>query len=70
MLQGGGTKITGPYDRWRGPGHNGVLSENGVDWLVYHAYDANRGGVSKLRIEPITWDADGWPSVASFAQPQ
>ena len=69
MLQGGGTQITGPYDRWRGPGHNGILSENGVDWLVYHAYDANRGGVSKLRIEPITWDAQGWPSVASFAQP-
>lgn len=67
MLQGGGTQITGTYDRWAGPGHNGVFSENGVDWLVYHAYDIKLNGVSKLRIEPITWDADGWPSVPSFA---
>jgi arabinan endo-1,5-alpha-L-arabinosidase len=70
MLQGGGTQITGAYDRWRGPGHNGIFSENGVDWLVYHAYDANRGGISQLRIEPITWDEDGWPSVGSYASPE
>ncbi len=66
MLEGGGTQITGPYDRWRGPGHNGIFSAGGVDWLVYHAYDANRGGISKLRIEPIRWDTEGWPHVASF----
>jgi arabinan endo-1,5-alpha-L-arabinosidase len=69
MTAGGGTQITGAYDRWRGPGHNGVFSADGVDWLVYHAYDANRGGVSKLRIEPIAWDADGWPSVGSYPVP-
>lgn len=67
MLEGGGTQITGPYDRWVGPGHNGVFSEGGVDWLVYHAYNIKRNGNSALRIEPITWDAEGWPSVPSFA---
>ncbi len=66
MLEGGGTQITGQYDRWAGPGHNAVFSADGVDWLVYHAYDIKLNGVSKLRIEPITWDAEGWPSVPSF----
>jgi arabinan endo-1,5-alpha-L-arabinosidase len=69
MLEGGGTQITGAYDRWRGPGHNAVFSADGVEWLVYHAYDANRGGVSKLRIEPIVWDAAGWPKVQSYPAP-
>ena len=55
-----------PCDHWRGPGHNGIFSENGVDWLVYHAYDTEEGGISKLRIEQITWDAEGWPHVASY----
>jgi arabinan endo-1,5-alpha-L-arabinosidase len=70
MLEGGGTQITGAYDHWAGPGHNGVFSAAGVDWLVYHAYDIKLNGVSKLRLEPITWDAGGWPSVASFALPE
>jgi arabinan endo-1,5-alpha-L-arabinosidase len=66
MLQGGGTQITGSYGNWRGPGHNGIFSANGIDWLVYHAYDADESGISKLRIEPIQWDDDGWPHVASY----
>jgi arabinan endo-1,5-alpha-L-arabinosidase len=70
MMQGGGTQITGAYERWRGPGHNGIFSENGMDWLVYHAYDANQGGISKLRIEPIEWDDEGWPHVASYTGPK
>ena len=40
-----------------------MLIEDGVDWMVYHAYDANQGGVPKLRIESIFWDEDGWPSL-------
>jgi arabinan endo-1,5-alpha-L-arabinosidase len=70
MLEGGGTQITGPHLNWRGPGHNGIFSAGGTDWLVYHAYDADDGGMSKLRIEPITWDAEGWPGVASYAAPR
>lgn len=70
MVKGGGTQITGPYDHWRGPGHNGIFTENGVDWLVYHAYNADESGISSLRLEPITWDKDGWPHVASYAAPE
>jgi arabinan endo-1,5-alpha-L-arabinosidase len=65
MLKGGGTKILSAYGQWKGPGHNGMLIENGIYWMVYHAYDANQIGIPKLRIESITWSADGWPSLPS-----
>jgi arabinan endo-1,5-alpha-L-arabinosidase len=65
MLQGGGTEILSAYDRWRGPGHNGIYVEKGVYWFVYHAYDALEVGIPKLRIESLGWDAQGWPQLAS-----
>lgn len=65
MTRGGGTRILSEYGQWKGPGHNGMLVENGVYWMVYHAYDANQIGVPKLRIESIEWDAEGWPSLPS-----
>jgi arabinan endo-1,5-alpha-L-arabinosidase len=67
MLKGGGTLILSAYGQWKGPGHNGMLIEDGVYWMVYHAYDAKQIGIPKLRIESIAWDADGWPSLPSQA---
>jgi arabinan endo-1,5-alpha-L-arabinosidase len=63
MLKGGGTRILSAYGQWKGPGHNGILIEDGVYWMVYNASDANQAGVSKLRIESIAWDGDGWPTL-------
>lgn len=63
MLDGGGTQVTFPTDRWRGPGHNAILQEDGVEYIVYHAYDAENQGSPTLRIDPLVWDADGWPSI-------
>ena len=40
MTEGGGTLILSAYNHWKGPGHNGMLVQNGVYWMVYHAYDA------------------------------
>lgn len=68
MLKGGGTRILSEYGQWKGPGHNGMLIENGIYWMVYHAYDADQIGISKLRIESISWDADGWPTLPSQTQ--
>jgi len=67
MLAGGGTPLLAAYDRWRGPGHNGIFQENDTDWIVYHAYDALEVGVPKLRIEALTWDAEAWPHAPSAA---
>ena len=65
LLEGGGTLILQAYDRWRGPGHNGIYREGKIDWFVYHAYDARQAGISKLRIESLGWDAAGWPYLPS-----
>ena len=68
MTEGGGTLILSAYGQWKGPGHNGILVEDDVYWMVYHAYDSKQIGIPKLRIESISWDADSWPSLPSQMQ--
>ena len=74
MLEGGGTRILSDYGTWVGPGHNGLLmnddgpQDDGIDWIVYHAYHKNTGAF-KLRIESIAWDDEGWPSLPSQEKP-
>ncbi len=63
MTEGGGTQVTFPTEQWRGPGHNSILQEGDSDYIVYHAYDADYGGMPTLRIDALTWDDDGWPSI-------
>ena len=70
LTEGGGTMILSAYGQWKGPGHNGMLFEEDMHWMVYHAYDSKQIGISKLRIESISWDADGWPSLPSQRQKQ
>jgi arabinan endo-1,5-alpha-L-arabinosidase len=63
MTRGGGTLVLAGSGRFRGPGHNTVLSDGPRVWLVYHAYDVQNGGAPTLRIQPLFWSADGWPFV-------
>ena len=49
MTEGGGTLILSAYGQWMGPGHSGMLIEDGVYWMVYHAYDSKQIGIPKLR---------------------
>lgn len=63
MMDDGGTQITFPTSRYRGPGHNAILRENDQDFIVYHAYDFVQGGTPTLRISPLEWDDDGWPFI-------
>ena len=62
LLEGGGTLIAEGDDRWAAVGHNSAYTFNGTDYLVFHAYDLNDEGSSKLRIEEIKWDR-GWPYI-------
>lgn len=48
--------------RWRGPGGCGVFRDGGRDYIVYHAYDAWHHGIPTLRIAPLSWSSDGWPT--------
>jgi arabinan endo-1,5-alpha-L-arabinosidase len=66
MSEGGGTLvIEAATDHWRGAGHQAVFTDNGVDYLVFHAYSAETGR-SRLQISTIEWDDDGWPRVAKL----
>ena len=62
LLKSGGTIVLQGDKDWHGVGHNAVCTFDGVDYLVFHGYDAKDRGRSKLRIEKLTWK-DGWPEV-------
>lgn len=65
MLESGGTRILESYDRWRGPGHNGMYIDGDTYYMVYHSYDSRLNGTPMLRIERVQWDEDGWPWLTS-----
>lgn len=64
MIDGNGTVVlkNDPYGRWRGPGGCSILRDGTSDYIVYHAYDARREGTPTLRIAPLIWSDDGWPT--------
>ncbi|QXT63993.1 family 43 glycosylhydrolase [Tessaracoccus palaemonis] len=73
LTEGGGTVILDsresvgdvtPEGLYRAPGGGDVYSEDGVDYLVYHAYLPT----NTLGVRPITW-TDGWPSFADEEGP-
>jgi arabinan endo-1,5-alpha-L-arabinosidase len=65
MARGGGTLLLAGDAEWYGVGHCAVCDFDDVDYLIFHGYDAADQGRSKLRIEKLTWDRDGWPAVAA-----
>lgn len=64
MLEGGGTVILESSDRWRGPGHNGVIATDEGEWMVHHTYDVEHLDAQRiLQVRPLTWTHNGWPEV-------
>ena len=64
MLHGGGTILAAGDVNWYAVGHNGVASLNGKEYIIYHGYDINDNGKSKLRLQELLWDAKGWPTIS------
>ena len=62
--QNGGTIIAQGDKDWPGVGHSSTYTFDGKDHLIFHGYDARDRGRSKLRIEELQWDDEGWPSLA------
>lgn len=63
MMRGYGQQVLVGNDRFKGPGGQSVLRDGDRYFLVYHAYDAQNNGIATLRVSPLQWTADGWPSV-------
>ncbi|MEA3188755.1 MAG: hypothetical protein QOD99_2585 [Chthoniobacter sp.] len=61
MRRDGGSTFLESDGPFIGPGHAGIFSEGGKDWLSYHYYDARNRGRGTLNVVPLEWGADGWP---------
>jgi arabinan endo-1,5-alpha-L-arabinosidase len=60
MMQGAAEQLLATSGRYIGPG-GGTAWKNGNNYLyVYHYYDGQANGASKLQIRPINFDAGDW----------
>ncbi|GEO08047.1 arabinan endo-1,5-alpha-L-arabinosidase [Segetibacter aerophilus] len=63
MFMGGGSLVLeGDNKLWYGAGHNSAYTFDEKDYIIYHGYDAQDKGRSKLMIRNLKW-SDGWPEV-------
>ena len=62
LMQGGGTLVVGGNDRYPGAGHCAVVTKDGRDVMLFHAYDRDHDYGSRLLVRELTWK-DGWPVV-------
>jgi len=63
MTEGGGKLVLAGDSQWHGVGHNAVYTFEGEDYLIFHGYDGNDNGASKLRVVKLAWDEAGWPVI-------
>lgn len=69
LIHGGGTLVAKGNGRWAAVGHEAAYTFDGTDYLIYHGYDKNDNGRSKLVISEIKWDEDGWPTLDKTVAP-
>ena len=63
MLKAGGTLLLSSKGPLFGPGHTGILVDNGKSWFTSHFEgDTRMGGKATLAIMPLIWKS-GWPQV-------
>jgi arabinan endo-1,5-alpha-L-arabinosidase len=62
LRNGGGTVAIGTSGKYIGPGHLGLLVENGSNFVSMHYYDRNDNGNAKLDIANMGF-SNGWPFV-------
>ena len=60
MMQGGAELLLSTSGRYIGPG-GGTAWKDGNNYIyVYHYYDGQANGASKLQIRPINFDSSDW----------
>jgi arabinan endo-1,5-alpha-L-arabinosidase len=71
MSKGGGFILRqGDGKEFYGLGHSATYTFDGVDYLLYHGYSVADNAVSKLVIEKLNWDKDGWPVIGDRVIPK
>jgi len=64
MMNGAAEQLLATSGRYIGPG-GGTAFAQGTGFLyVYHYYDGDDGGASKLQVRPVEFGADDWPTLA------
>ncbi|RVU43938.1 arabinan endo-1,5-alpha-L-arabinosidase [Rubrivivax rivuli] len=63
LTEGGGTLLLAGGARFKGPGHQDVITTPAGAEMVWHAYDAEAAGQPRLRRALLRWGADGWPAL-------
>lgn len=66
MATGGGSILLQGDKNWHGVGHNATYTFDGTDYIIFHGYDANDEGRSKLIVKQLDWDDDGWPLIKNL----
>lgn len=61
LNKGGGTTVLAKTGKYIGPGHFGLLRENGNNFVSIHYYDGEDNGNAKLDILTMRNGSDGWP---------
>ncbi len=64
LREGGGREFLGTQGKFIGPGHVGLIRDNGSEWATMHFYDGTRNGQAMLGLRRLSWTDDGWPVVA------
>ena len=64
LAHGGGSVFMETQGALIGPGHVGIVSRAGRDWVTYHFYDGQSNGVPTLGMRDLAWDAQNWPKAA------
>jgi arabinan endo-1,5-alpha-L-arabinosidase len=63
MMDRGGTLLLQSDGPFIGPGHAGIVAENGRYWFSCHFYDGLQHGRQTLAVRPLKWGIDGWPQI-------
>ena len=64
MMHGAAEQLLATSGRYIGPGGGTAWKDGDTYLYVYHYYDGEGGGASKLQVRPIVFGADDWVTLA------
>ncbi len=64
MMDGAAEQLLATSGRYIGPGGGTAWKDGDTYLYVYHYYDGEGGGASKLQIRPIVFGPDDWPTLS------